>query len=167
MWLSHQLASSTLAPIEPLYVPNAWNEADYQVRKEKSSMSRPVITVIDADPVFLELLAEVLSGWGFEPLLHSRSDQAFDMIVEARPDVVLLDWGPLHRRAGEMVLGLLHVDPTTRNIPVIVMTTNPKLLEEKAPVLVDTRCSILPKPFNLDDLHALIQAALRSSSVAE
>lgn len=54
-------------------------------------MSRPVIAVIDSDPAFLELLHDVLADHGYHTPLHRTAREAFEMVLQERPDLVLVD----------------------------------------------------------------------------
>ena len=120
-------------------------------------MARAVIAVVERDLAFLEMLHEVLTDQGYQTILWSRSQDAFELIVRERPDLVILDVWLEHPHAGEMVLGLLQADPATREIPVIVCTTDVRFHEQRAETLRDKPYSILIKPFDLSDLLATIE----------
>ncbi len=130
----------------------------------EASTAEPVVLVVDSDPILLELMHEILWDHGYQPVLCSRGEQAFDLIVRERPDLVILDLWLEHAHAGEMVLGLLQVDPATRHIPVILTTTNPRLREQKPALSKHIGCRIVTKPFSLDALVLMIQETLRSST---
>ncbi len=118
----------------------------------------PVIAVVDGAVVFLEMMHEFLTDRDYRTILWTTGKDAFEMIVREQPDLVILDVWLEHPCAGEMVLSLMQIDPTTRNIPVIVCTTDACFPKKAA--FLNKRCDILVKPFDLDDLLAKIEAMI-------
>jgi CheY-like chemotaxis protein len=58
------------------------------------------------------------------------------------------------------LIGELRRNPPTRTLPVIVNSTNDRLLVRLAEPLRDLGCIALAKPFELDDFFAAIQVCL-------
>ena len=98
---------------------------------------------------------------GYRPIIWSEGHDAFEMIVQEQPDLVILDLWLEHPKAGEMVLGLMRVDPMTKHLPVIVCTTDPRLVEQNAALLQDQYCDVLVKPFGLGQLQVKIEQMRR------
>lgn len=124
-------------------------------------MIKPVIAVVDGAPEFLELMYDMLTEQGYETILWSEGQGAFEMLVREQPDLVILDLWLEHPKAGEMVLGLMRVDPATKHIPVIISTTDPHLCHQRSTFLQDERCDVLVKPFDLADLQSKIEKMLQ------
>lgn len=57
----------------------------------------------------------------YDPILASSGEAGLAAAVDARPDLILLDYG-LPDMSGKDVLRRLRADPRTRDIPVIVLT---------------------------------------------
>jgi CheY-like chemotaxis protein len=58
------------------------------------------------------------------------------------------------------VLEQLQAAPDTCSIPVVVLSADMHLLEEKRAWLHDRRISVLPKPFDLDALYDCLDRLL-------
>lgn len=130
-------------------------------------MTKPVIVVIENAPEFLDLMHDVLTEYGYQPVTWSVSDGAFEMILQEQPDLVILDVRLEHPKAGQMVLGLMRLDPVTKRIPVIVCTTDPRLLEQSAAFAHDPHCAVLVKPLDFGELHATIEKMLAPIQLEE
>src|SRR4051794_14325467 len=85
--------------------------------------SKPLIAVVDDEPLILKLMQMFLTVEGYEVILWSDAATACEMIRERQPALVTLDlsmqddWD-----AGLKVLESLHADPATRAIPVIIVS---------------------------------------------
>ena len=77
--------------------------------------------VIEDDPTSGAILMRYLTELGLETVLHVRGDEAVDMVLRERPDVILLDV-QLPGDSGWVVLVRLKEHPGTRNIPVAVIS---------------------------------------------
>ena len=115
-------------------------------------MSPPLIAVVNDDTVFLRLMNELLVDEGYNTRIIMASDQAYEQIRAEPPDLVVLDIRVGHEEHGWTVLDLVRLDPSTTRIPVIVCSTDMRLLSAKADMLRAKRCDILEKPFDLNDL---------------
>ena len=126
-------------------------------------MTKPLIAVVDGAAEFLEFMHVFLTDQGYQTILCSAGLDAFEMIVREQPDLVILDLLLEHPKAGEMVLGLMRVDPATSDIPVLIVTTDPRLSEYGFNI-PDQQCRILVKPYDLHELHVLLQTMLHPSA---
>ncbi len=123
-------------------------------------MVRPLVVVIDSASAFLELMHEILTDQGYRAILWHTGQGAFDLILKEQPNLVILDLWLEHPNAGEMVLGLMQMDPATKHIPVLICSTREHLVERKAAFL-DGQYDIIIKPFDLDELQAKIAERLQ------
>jgi len=67
------------------------------------------------------------------------------------------------QRAGWALIEVLGCDVTTRQIPLIIVSTNPQLLARAQATFGDQRTCYLRKPLDLDDLLAAVRALLGPS----
>ncbi len=125
-------------------------------------MTLPMIAIVDDDDPTREMLSALLLSQGYATLMCARGKDAHHVIRRARPVLVLLDQWLEDRAAAGMVLGLLELDPVTRDIPVIVMSADTRTLQERAAQLKLRGHRTLAKPFEAQVLCRLIGEALRS-----
>lgn len=125
-------------------------------------MSKPVIAVVDDDPLILKMLNMLLTHEGYETILWSDAESACDMIRQRHPDVVTLDllmqddWN-----AGLRVLECLRADPTTTDIPVIIVSGTADTLRGEDSRLGTLAYAMLVKPVSLETLLNYIASALK------
>ena len=126
------------------------------------STSRARIALINDDPVFLELMHDLLQKEeGYQVLICKESSNAYAFVKEQRPDLIVLDIRMGGEETGWKILELLSLDPDTQPIPVIVCSAALPNLKQHGPLLKKYGAGVLPKPFDLDALLAKIQVALR------
>lgn len=82
---------------------------------------RPRILIVDDDPVILRLLQINFRLEGYNVDAASRGDEALRRAREAMPDVVVLDI-MMPGVDGFDVLRQLKEDPTSRDVPVILLS---------------------------------------------
>ena len=80
------------------------------------------VLIADDSAVFRKMEGEYLQKRGLALLYAEDGLQAAKMALESQPDVILLDI-QMPMMDGVQVLALLKSQPTTKNIPVIVITT--------------------------------------------
>jgi len=84
--------------------------------------SRPKILVMDDDHVMRELLKLHLCNNGYQVLVAEDAVVAGHLVVEKRPDLIIADVEMPYMNGYEFVAALKN-DPTTKDIPVIFLTT--------------------------------------------
>ena len=118
------------------------------------------VLILDEDAAIRDFLEEVLrdEGYGVE---SRRLDGHVPALVAGRqPDLVLLDCLAPWRPDGWAPLEALRADPATAHLPIILCLTNPRQAETRAAWLAAQPTWVLPKPFDLDELSAIVRAAL-------
>ena len=117
------------------------------------------VLYIDDSPVNTMLVERILvsrPGVVFESAPDGRT--GLDRAAQLTPDLILLDL-VLPDVSGEQVLVELRADPTTRTIPVIVISA--ELDPDVRRRLIDGGARwCLPKPFDILDLLALVDGSL-------
>jgi len=121
---------------------------------------RPLILVVNDDTAFLELMEQLLEDEGYEAEVLKSSKNALEHIKQRRPALVLLDVRINNEESGLLLLDLITLDPETRPIPVIIASANLRALAGREDELAAKGIYVIAKPFDIDDLAALIRTAL-------
>jgi two-component system phosphate regulon response regulator PhoB len=121
-------------------------------------MAAKRIAVINDNTAFLQFMQELLTEEGYETILWVASESAHDMVINQRPDLVVLDLRMERIDSGLLVLEMLRMDPKTQDIPVILCSADLPFLRIQAERLRALRCEVQEKPFTLDDLLDKITA---------
>jgi CheY-like chemotaxis protein len=110
----------------------------------------PKILCVEDDVAVLNLVARALEFDGFDVILAMNGEEAIEKVQAHHPDLILLDlWLP--KVQGFEVIQAVRADPTTRHIPVVIISAwgqkkdIERAMKEGADVFV-------PKPFLLEDL---------------
>jgi CheY-like chemotaxis protein len=111
------------------------------------------LILIDDDRDIVTTVSKALHDIGWRVTACQDATQAHQLVAHEQPDVVLLDIHLEGLASGWRVLEALRSDAGTRNVPVIVFTSQIKELEEKEAWLLEQQISVLSKPFELDDLY--------------
>src|SRR5699024_1325384 len=82
---------------------------------------KTTILVVEDEPAIQELIAVNLRLAGFEVQLADTAEQAQELIRQALPDLILLDW-MLPGLSGIQYAKELRTDHRTRQIPIIMLT---------------------------------------------
>jgi CheY-like chemotaxis protein len=128
---------------------------------EQTSAPRARIAVINDDTLFLELMHDLLeTEEGYEVLVCREWGNAYQVVKEHRPALVILDIRIGGEEHGWTILNVLTLDPATRPIPVIVCSAAIQSLHEHQPWLDQFGICALPKPFDLDVLLETIRRML-------
>jgi two-component system alkaline phosphatase synthesis response regulator PhoP len=117
------------------------------------------ILVVDDEPDLLVLLEEHLTQEGYQVITASTGMQAITKAREEQPDIILLDV-MMPGVSGFDVCNILQDFPETATIPVIFLTA---VAETKRKVMGLNLGAddYITKPFDLHELAARVQAALR------
>jgi CheY-like chemotaxis protein len=114
------------------------------------------VLVVDDEWAIADWLHALLSDEGYNVLVASNGKQALDVLALNVPDLVLTDF-MMPIVDGPALLRAMAQNPTTANIPVIVMSS----LQEAA---VRERCrsyeAFLRKPFRETEVLEMIQRVL-------
>jgi diguanylate cyclase (GGDEF)-like protein len=115
-------------------------------------LEKPFALIVEDDRDIVALFRHVLdlAGYRTEIVLHGKV--AAEVLAKTTPDIVLLDLG-LPGMSGGEILAMMRADERLKNVPVVVITAHPHLVETlpAAPQLV------LIKPVNIEQMSNLIQ----------
>lgn len=118
------------------------------------------IFVVNNTPVILDVVRELLEQERYRITTTNFLPRTFDEIAALQPTLLIIDLS-LGEQEGWQLLATLRQEAATRNIPVLVFSTTPHLLEQAAAnQAVWGGDRFLSLPFELDDLllqiHELI-----------
>ncbi|MDQ3279967.1 MAG: response regulator [Acidobacteriota bacterium] len=118
---------------------------------------QPCILVVDDDPGIRRLIVSTLRRDGYTLTEAQNGQEALDAMRQGNEDLVLLDLMMPHV-SGWDVLRIRKTAPELRRIPVIVITAagGPEMAE----VVAGGVFAVLPKPFDLPALHAIVKSCL-------
>lgn len=127
---------------------------------------RPLILVVNDDTAFLQLMEQLLEDEGYRTEVLKSSKNALERIKERCPALVILDVRINNEEAGLLLLDLITLDPETSSIPVIIASANLQALAGRDDELRGKGIYVIAKPFDIDDLGALVRMALRGDEPA-
>ncbi|MBY0439869.1 MAG: phosphate regulon transcriptional regulator PhoB [Burkholderiales bacterium] len=117
------------------------------------------ILVVEDEPAIQELIAYNLRQAGHEALRADTAEQALDLVRNALPDLVLLDW-MLPGQSGIEFAKRMKADKRTREVPIIMLTARAEE-HDKLLGLETGADDYITKPFSPRELNARIKAVLR------
>ncbi|MBI4589424.1 MAG: response regulator, partial [Candidatus Rokubacteria bacterium] len=121
-------------------------EVSVEGRSEPEEMGRPLVLVVEDDPKTVELLRFSLSREGFRVEEAPDGEQALAKARALQPFLVTLDI-LLPKKDGWEVLKELKGDPTTRDIPVLIVS----IVDERERGFSLGAVDYILKPFDRDD----------------
>jgi DNA-binding response OmpR family regulator len=119
----------------------------------------PRILIVDDTPANVHILQARLAAHGYDIVTASDGEEALAAVPAARPDLILLDV-MMPGVSGFDVCNILQDFPDTASIPIIFLTA---VAETKRKVMGLNLGAddYITKPFDLHELGARVQAALR------
>jgi len=123
-------------------------------------MAKQSILVIDDEPAIRDMLQIALDAAGFKVGLAGDAKQAYPIIIDTPPDLILLDW-MMPGTSGIELLRKLRRDEI--NVPVIMLTAK---VEEASKIsgLDSGADDYIAKPFSPRELISRVKAILRRTS---
>lgn len=118
------------------------------------------ILVINDTPEILELFQEILAEEGYEVVLYSYATQDTVEIERHHPDLIILDYIFGTEKLGWQLLQKLKMRPDTARIPIIICTAAIREVREIEGFLLAKGVTLVPKPFDIDDLLLAVKNAL-------
>jgi len=124
----------------------------------RSVRARPLILVVDDEPVSRELLTSHLVGEDFQTEIANSGDEALAKACQLQPDVITLDV-IMPGKGGWMVLSELKANPKTARIPVVVIS----IVDDKSGSLAMGAAECLVKPVSKEILLKALRRQLPGS----
>ena len=122
-------------------------------------MSGKTILIVDDEAPIREMVAMALEMAGYQCLEAADAKQAHSLVVDSRPDLILLDW-MLPDISGIELARRLKRDQMTAEIPIIMLTAKGEE-DHKIQGLETGADDYITKPFSPRELAARLKAVLR------
>jgi len=118
--------------------------------------------ILDDDLDILQICTIVLKKKGFEVFTLNNSSQVVEQVKFFHPDVILMDnWIP--GPGGIEATRTLKMNSDTQDIPVIFFSANSNVTQLAQEAKADY---FLQKPFDISELEAIVQTAIRPTKEA-
>ena len=141
-------------------VTAALRNASRSAHGDTASLHAPKrILAVDDSMTYLQTLNEILSGEGYDVILAHSGEEALDMLAVQSVDCILLD-RLMPGMGGTQACRLLKASPTTRDIPLIMLTA----MEDREAMIEGLSTGAddyVLKSSELDVLKARVRAQLR------
>src|SRR5581483_7693418 len=90
-----------------------------------------------------------------------EGNTAYHLLKRHKPNLIILDIRMEQPETGWKVLDLITLDPKINKIPVIICTASAdKITNEKQVWLTEHGIAVMPKPFDIEDMLAMIEICL-------
>lgn len=104
------------------------------------------VLICDDEPTIVESVRYVVSKLGYDYRVANNGDDALDLAMEFKPDVMLLDWN-MPGLTGIEVCRALKNDPLMRDTYIILLTANAQVIEQESG-LASGADRYITKPFS-------------------
>lgn len=119
---------------------------------EQRQLRRKHVFVIDGSPLFLNAMRELLQSEEFNVTTTNYLPNTWEQIEASQPDLLVIDLAITHEVAWPL-LEQLHEEATTRNLPILLTSTSPQLLERAQQQSAKYgEHLVVAKPFDIDVL---------------
>lgn len=119
------------------------------------------ILVINDTQELLEMFRLLLEQEGHEVVLSGMPILKLNEVEEIQPDLIILDIIFGDQKAGWQMLQMLKMKRSTATIPVIVCTAALHEVQQQEGHLISQGVRVIYKPFDIDNLFAVIDQALK------
>lgn len=141
-----------------------YDKADFKM--DNQCMTTHRILIVDDEFAIRDMLNQALSFAGYECLQAENTQQAHSIIVDERPDLVLLDWMLPGGSSGIELCQRLKNDETLAHIPIILISA--KGTEDNKIHGLDAGADdYITKPFSMRELLSRIKAVLRRTTIQQ
>ncbi|MCY4446266.1 MAG: response regulator, partial [Rhodobacteraceae bacterium] len=119
----------------------------------------PVVLIAEDNSSHLELLSYNIQAAGFQVIKASDGQLALELIMEQRPDILLLDW-MLPFMSGIEICSYIRASRKLENTPIILVSARADE-EDRVKGLESGADDYIVKPFLVSEVIARIKANLR------
>ena len=125
-------------------------------------MSGGYILVVDDEPAISDMIQTCLELAGFKVRLSANGAIAHQMIINDRPDLVILDW-MMPMMSGLELTRRLKREESTADVPIIMLTARTDE-DDRINGLEAGADDYISKPFSTRELVARVRAVLRRTN---
>jgi two-component system, OmpR family, alkaline phosphatase synthesis response regulator PhoP len=119
---------------------------------------KPTILVADDEPAIVLSLQVLLQKAGYNVRIARNGEEAMNAVLEAKPDLVLLD-AMMPKRDGFDVCQSLRADSAYDDMPIIMLTAKSRDVERQKGIALGAN-DYVTKPFSTRDLVSLVKSYL-------
>ncbi|HEX6738546.1 MAG TPA: response regulator [Vicinamibacteria bacterium] len=125
--------------------------------QERAQMARQHVFVVNGHPDLLELLRVLFQREEYNVTTTNFVPNTFEQIEALQPSVLVVDLA-VSQRAGWDLLERLRLGARTRGIPVVLFSTDPRLLERaRADPARYGGDAFVGKPFDIDEMLGAVE----------
>lgn len=124
-----------------------------------------VVMVVDDDTDICGLLSEILTDEGYTVMCVTTGENVLALVQRQMPSVLLLDFHLSGGINGLSVAEQLRATSATTDLPIIMTSADSHFLQTQLERLQVLGCTILAKPFEIDELLSRVERALDSPSL--
>lgn len=128
----------------------------------RASVGKPLVLVVDDVPDTREMYAEYLDYAGMRAETAENGRQAVRRALRAHPDAIVMDLA-MPILDGWEATRILHADPRTKDIPIVVITGNAQP-EQKRRAEECGAMLVLTKPCLPSDLFEVLRTLLAKTT---
>lgn len=144
-WLEWRILPDVAAPVsEPTTAPPA----------APGAAPQPLIACLDDSPVMLKILGTVLARAGYRVMTVTEPLAQMAQLLEAKPDVILMDW-VMPNVNGYELCSLLRKTSAFKDTPIFLITAHESILNRTRARLAGVT-EILKKPVHPEELLQLV-----------
>lgn len=132
---------------------------------DTTAMPPKTILIVDDEAAIRDMLRVALEMADYHCLEAEDAQQAHSLVVDKKPDLILLDW-MLPQTSGIELARRLKRDEVTANIPIIMLTAKGEE-DNKVQGLEVGADDYITKPFSPRELVARLKAVLRRAGPEE
>jgi CheY-like chemotaxis protein len=143
--------------------PRSGDRQEGDAMEDRSQEGRKHVFAINGSPEFLNVVRELFQDERYNVTTTNYVPNSFTQIAALQPDALIVDVA-VGQSAGWELLEQLHAGAATTGIPVLVLSTSPRLLEracEQAARYGTHR--YLDKPFDVDAMLELMREMIREA----
>ena len=126
--------------------------------------AHPTVVIVDTDQAVLQLMEDLLHTEGYTTHSFAGYNAHDTAIQQLSPDLVILDAHPRHAHALIAMVHQLRRTPTLCTTPIIIDSTDKRLLQSVSESLNNVGCYTFEKPFDINVFLQLIELALDTTS---
>lgn len=128
---------------------------DINSQEAQENIRQPLVLVVDDNEDNLQLLTQLLELMECSFITATDGVTTISMANKHPPDLILLDM-MLPDISGIEVSCKLKQDPQTKNIPIVAVTAMARV-EDKQRFLVAGCVECVTKPYNVEDVEAIVR----------
>lgn len=150
--------------LKNLFARSANPSTERRQRERVALSGEYTVLIVDDSKTVVHALKTVLEQGGYSTLTASGGEQAIALTREHKPDVVLMDV-IMPGMTGFQATRILHKDPATSNIPVVIISASEQPSEKAWCKRLGAR-GFLPKPIQRGQLFPCIEEVLNLRETA-